>query len=64
MDDRLAEKPRRCLKCNREFLSINAGNRICGACKTTQPTTAGNTLVSWQEIEAISHEAEPEDFQG
>lgn len=37
IDDREQEKPRRCLRCLKMFLSANAGNRMCPACTSKPP---------------------------
>ena len=38
IDDRQREKLRKCLSCQRMFLSAHAGNRICPGCAAHAPT--------------------------
>lgn len=43
---RHSQKPRRCLRCQAEFDSVWAGDRICGKCKQTAAWRSGQPAQS------------------
>ena len=55
MDAREAKKQRRCLRCQRMFLSQHAGNRICPRCTANPPNVSGLRHVALDgDIERIT----------
>jgi len=46
-DDRAVEKQRHCLRCNKEFLSTGAGNRICSKCTSNAPSVSGLRCITF-----------------
>ena len=59
-------KPRRCLKCQKDFLSEGPGNRICGGCRQRHRRLYEG--VSESELQAQRgrkyHNGEPMELEG
>ena len=46
-------KPRVCLRCRETFLSLHAGNRLCGGCNRIVVEIRTGTMVGTEEVEAM-----------
>lgn len=52
-DDRDKVRRRGCLKCQRKFRSINAGNRICPKCDSRNASVGGLRVVPCDGLGAL-----------
>lgn len=57
-DDRNTEKSRRCLRCQHEFTSKHAGNRICPACSKEPPSAHRMFTCDFDSVAGSSAEYE------